>query len=92
MPLYLYKCESCKHVTEALRRMSDRDKVNVCEECGGKAPRTTHGQTPQGFWFGPPKHLKHRVERTAHNINERQEGRRKVETNDPTIPKQTTAL
>jgi putative FmdB family regulatory protein len=81
MPIYLYVCRDCSEVTETIRPTRDRDEPILCEKCQGIADRTLHGQTPQGFWFAPPTHLKQRVERTAHNINARKEGTRVVETN-----------
>ena len=34
MPIYEYECQKCHHITEALRRMSEADEVQVCESCG----------------------------------------------------------
>lgn len=82
MPIYLYKCKECGETDEAIRQMHVRDEPIICR-CGGLAARTLHGQTPQGFWFAPPTHLRHRVDRTAHNMHERAEGRRHVQTNEP---------
>lgn len=34
MPVYEYRCETCEHLTEALRRMADADDPMACEKCG----------------------------------------------------------
>jgi putative FmdB family regulatory protein len=36
MPIYEYQCESCNHVTEALRRMQEADQPIACEACGSE--------------------------------------------------------
>ena len=51
-----------------LRPMRDRDTPLYCTDCGGVADRTMHGQAPQAFLIGPPKHLRYKVERTKHNL------------------------
>ena len=38
MPVYEYLCADCGPFT-AIRPMAEFDKPNVCEECGGTAPR-----------------------------------------------------
>lgn len=37
MPIYEYKCTSCAAVSEALRRMADRDAPEICKQCGASA-------------------------------------------------------
>ena len=39
MPIYEYRCLLCRHVTEALRTVDQRDDPAKCEECGGGAKR-----------------------------------------------------
>jgi len=39
MPVYEYRCETCEHLTEALRRMSDADEPLACEKCGAEPTR-----------------------------------------------------
>jgi putative FmdB family regulatory protein len=36
MPIYEYKCQSCKKEFEIIRPMSDKDKKIECEKCGSK--------------------------------------------------------
>jgi putative FmdB family regulatory protein len=38
MPLYEYRCESCRKVFEAYKRLSD-DKEEACPACGGNSSR-----------------------------------------------------
>ena len=38
MPLYEYRCESCRKVFEAYKRLSD-DVKEACPECGEKSSR-----------------------------------------------------
>ena len=38
MPLYEYRCESCRKVFEAYKRLSD-DAKEACPACGGKSSR-----------------------------------------------------
>jgi putative FmdB family regulatory protein len=38
MPLYEYRCESCRKVFEAYKRLSD-DAKEVCPACGGSSSR-----------------------------------------------------
>lgn len=42
MPVYEYACESCGHVTEELRRMSDADESCKCEGCGSTKTKRAH--------------------------------------------------
>lgn len=35
MPLYSYRCQSCKAVTDAFRRIAERDDCPECSECDG---------------------------------------------------------
>jgi putative FmdB family regulatory protein len=36
MPIYAYKCESCGHAKDILRKMSD-EPLTVCPQCGGSS-------------------------------------------------------
>ena len=38
MPLYEYRCESCRKVFEAYKRLSDEAK-EACPACGGSSSR-----------------------------------------------------
>ena len=38
MPLYEYRCESCRKVFEAYKRLSD-DAMEACPECGEQSSR-----------------------------------------------------
>lgn len=38
MPVYEYECQ-CKHKTEAVRRIADRDNNPVCRVCGYQTRR-----------------------------------------------------
>lgn len=38
MPLYEYRCESCRKVFEAYKRLSD-DAKEACPACGGSSSR-----------------------------------------------------
>lgn len=42
MPTYEYRCKSCKHVFERLRKISDASVVE-CPECGGETERLISG-------------------------------------------------
>lgn len=33
MPNYLYRCESCQHEAEEIRRVSERENALECEKC-----------------------------------------------------------
>lgn len=37
MPLYEYRCESCAHVFESYKRLSDRNRTENCPACGASA-------------------------------------------------------
>lgn len=40
MPVYEYECPACKHVTEEIRPMPERDqKPPVCPKCGQETSR-----------------------------------------------------
>lgn len=41
MPVYSYECESCKHKSDKLRKLEDRDAPLTCGECGGEQVRVT---------------------------------------------------
>lgn len=52
MPIYDYQCKKCKHKTEQLRSMADKDVPVKCEECSGKAVRVISPvslSTSEGF-------------------------------------------
>ncbi len=36
MPIYMYRCQKCDQVTEALQKVSD-DKLTLCPNCGEEA-------------------------------------------------------
>ena len=38
MPLYEYRCESCRQLTEILQKFSDAP-LTICEKCGGSLER-----------------------------------------------------
>jgi putative FmdB family regulatory protein len=42
MPIYEYACQSCEHVTEALRSMRDADEPIACDKCGSVKTRRMH--------------------------------------------------
>lgn len=42
MPIYVYECQSCKHVFEVLQSMSDAP-VEKCEKCGKQVKRIPGG-------------------------------------------------
>jgi putative FmdB family regulatory protein len=42
MPLYEYKCDSCKETFEVIRRITEKDDVK-CPECGKPAKRQITG-------------------------------------------------
>jgi putative FmdB family regulatory protein len=39
MPLYEYRCESCRHLFEAYKRLSEEGGKEKCPACGGRAAR-----------------------------------------------------
>lgn len=39
MPVYCYRCNSCQHVTETYREVSQRNEPCQCEFCGESANR-----------------------------------------------------
>ena len=39
MPLYSYRCKSCKAVTDAFRRIAERDDCPPCDECEGNTKK-----------------------------------------------------
>jgi putative FmdB family regulatory protein len=43
MPMYSYEClaEDCKHKSDQLRKVDDRDAPITCGECGGNMIRVT---------------------------------------------------
>lgn len=38
MPIYEYKCNKCNEITEDLRKVDDRDNIEICQ-CGGNKER-----------------------------------------------------
>ena len=47
MPVYMYKCESCDELFDALVQYEVRDETQDCIECGADAPRTWEQCFPQ---------------------------------------------
>jgi len=33
--IYEYRCRDCKEITEAIRKIADRDDPVLCKDCGG---------------------------------------------------------
>jgi len=33
--IYQYRCRDCKEITEAIRKVEDRDEPVLCDGCGG---------------------------------------------------------
>ncbi|MGE5645472.1 MAG: FmdB family zinc ribbon protein [Acidobacteriota bacterium] len=47
MPLYEYRCGSCGHAFETLRRMEDADCGVACPKCSGAVERQLSTFAPQ---------------------------------------------
>lgn len=61
MPVYEYRCDDCRELTEALRRMADADDPQPCEHCGGETTQRVHSvfaagasEADAGFEACPP--------------------------------------
>ncbi len=53
MPLYEYRCETCEHLTEALRPMASANTPCDCPACGSPAQRVTSVFTPSASYARP---------------------------------------
>lgn len=61
MPVYSYECldEQCKHKSDKLRKLEDRDAPLTCAKCGGEQVRVTALPSPahfKGTGFTPKFH------------------------------------
>ena len=49
MPLYVFECKKCRHKSERLLKLDERDKAIVCGKCGSDAIRVTAQTAPPRF-------------------------------------------
>lgn len=71
MPIYKYKCLSCKNKFEFFQRMSD-SKIEICLECGGKLKKLISicvGKSEESNSTKRMETIKEEVQRDLQDIN-----------------------